>query len=98
MDERRRNGPFRSLDDFAKRVDCRHVNKRALENLARAGAFDRLEGNRRRVVASVEAILRRASLLAEDRQSGQMGLFGGAVRLKKDFVSPASTTGRRPNA
>ncbi|MFO1155116.1 MAG: DNA polymerase III subunit alpha [Rhodospirillales bacterium] len=79
VDERRRNGRFRSLDDFAGRLDCRHANKRQLENLARAGAFDRLDGNRRRVVASVDAMLRRASLLAEDRESGQMGLFGGGA-------------------
>ena len=77
--ERRRHGPFRSLDDFAGRLDCRHANKRQLENLARAGAFDRLEGNRRRVVASVDTMLRRASLLAEDRETGQMGLFGAGA-------------------
>ena len=77
--ERRRNGPFRSLDDFAGRLDSRYANKRQVENLARAGAFDRLDGNRRRVVASVDAMLRRASLLAQDRESGQMGLFGGAA-------------------
>lgn len=76
VEERRRGGAFRSLDDFAGRLDCRYVNKRALENLGRAGAFDRMEANRRRVVASVDAILRRASLLAADRESGQMGLFG----------------------
>ncbi len=77
--ERERNGPFRSLDDFAGRLDCRHANKRQLENLARAGAFDRLDANRRRVVASIDAMLRRASLRAQDRESGQMGLFGSAA-------------------
>ncbi len=48
-EERRANGPFKSLSDFARRVDPRLVNKRAFDNLARAGAFDSLNPNRRQV-------------------------------------------------
>jgi DNA polymerase-3 subunit alpha len=48
-----------------------------LENLARAGAFDNLERNRARVFAGAETILRRAQASAEERDSGQIGLFGG---------------------
>jgi DNA polymerase-3 subunit alpha len=77
VEERQRNGPFRSLADFADRLDVRTVNKRQLENLARAGAFDRLEPSRRRVVDSVDWLMRRASLLAQDRETGQISLFGG---------------------
>ncbi|MBL8659998.1 MAG: DNA polymerase III subunit alpha [Rhodospirillales bacterium] len=75
VEERQRNGPFASLDDFAARVDSRALNRRQLENLARAGAFDRLNRNRRRVFSAVEAILRTAAAAAQDRLSGQLGLF-----------------------
>jgi DNA polymerase-3 subunit alpha len=77
VDERRANGPFTSIADLARRVDPRLLNKRQLENLALAGAFDRLDGNRRRVYEGAEAILRCAAAAAADRGSGQMGLFGG---------------------
>ena len=71
-------GPFRSLAEFAERVDPRLLNKMQIENLAKAGAFDSLEGNRARLVAGAETVLRRAQASAEDRASAQIGLFGGA--------------------
>ena len=76
--ERRANGPYRDVADFARRVDPHNVNKRLIENLARAGAFDRLEGNRRRVFEAAELIMRHANAAASDRDSNQLGLFGGA--------------------
>jgi DNA polymerase III subunit alpha len=76
--ERERGGPFGSLAEFAHRVDPKLLNKMQIENLAKAGAFDSLEGNRARLVAGAEVILRRAQAAAEDRASAQIGLFGGA--------------------
>jgi DNA polymerase III subunit alpha len=77
--------PFADLADLAQRVDPRQLNKMQIENLARAGAFDKLERNRARVFAGAETILRRAQASAEERGSGQIGLFGGgkpeALRL-----------------
>jgi DNA polymerase III subunit alpha len=70
--------PFKSLGDFAARVDPKLLNKMQIENLARAGAFDALEGNRARVFAGSEQLLRRAQAEAEERGSGQISLFGGA--------------------
>jgi len=75
--ERERGGPFRSVADFAGRVDPKLLNKMQIENLAKAGAFDSLEPNRARLVAGSEVILRRAQAAAEDRSSAQIGLFGG---------------------
>jgi DNA polymerase-3 subunit alpha len=69
--------PFADLADFAARVDPRQLNKMQIENLARAGAFDGLERNRARLFAGAETILRRAQSSAEERGSGQIGLFGG---------------------
>jgi DNA polymerase-3 subunit alpha len=70
-------GPFRSLADFAERVDPKLLNKMQIENLAKAGAFDSMEKNRARLVAGAETVLRRAQASAEDRNSAQIGLFGG---------------------
>ena len=70
--------PFESLADFAERVDPKLLNKMQLENLIKAGAFDQLDGNRARLFTSAEMLLKRAQASAEDRGSGQIGLFGGA--------------------
>lgn len=68
--------PFVDLADFAARVDPRQLNKMQIENLAKAGAFDRLEPARARVFNGAETILRRAQARAEEAASGQIGLFG----------------------
>jgi DNA polymerase-3 subunit alpha len=69
--------PFASIAEFAARVDPRQLNKMQLENLVKAGAFDQLEANRARLFAAAETILRRAQALAEEKESGQIVLFGG---------------------
>jgi len=77
VSEREQNGPFESVIDVSRRIDGSHLNKRQLENLARAGAFDRLNPNRKQMYEGVESILRHANASAEERSSEQMGLFGG---------------------
>ncbi|MDA1089993.1 MAG: DNA polymerase III subunit alpha [Proteobacteria bacterium] len=77
--ERQKNGPFKDLFDFAERLDPHAVNKRQMENLVRAGAFDSLTPNRRQVYGAIEALLRHACVANNERDSGQMGLFGGAA-------------------
>ena len=74
----RGSAPFADLADFAARVEPSQLNRMQLENLGKAGAFDTLDGNRARVFAGAETILRRAQARAEERQSGQIGLFGAA--------------------
>jgi len=73
----REAGPFTSLADFASRVTTGQVNKRVVESLIKAGAFDAIETSRARLLAGVETALARAQRMAEDRRAGQMGLFGG---------------------
>jgi len=68
-------GKFKSLSDFARRVDPRLVNKRAFENLARAGAFDSLNPNRRQVVENSDRILGGAQAAQRERESGQVSMF-----------------------
>lgn len=76
--ERRSRGAFRSVQDFAGRVDSRAINKRLLESLVRAGAFDCLEPSRARLFAGIELLLRHAQAAAEARASSQVSLFGPA--------------------
>ncbi|MFA7428641.1 MAG: DNA polymerase III subunit alpha [Rhodospirillaceae bacterium] len=75
--ERDKGGAFRSIQDFAKRVDTKAVNKRLLENLTRAGAFDALESDRAKLFNGIETVMRHAQAAAEERSSDQVSLFGG---------------------
>ncbi len=76
--EARENVSFTSLSEFARRVDPRQVNKKALECLANAGAFDEIEPDRAVASASVEAMLALANRQADERQSRQSALFAEA--------------------
>jgi DNA polymerase-3 subunit alpha len=90
VEERRMGGAFKSLDDFANRVDPKLLNRRQMESLAGAGAFDGIAPERAGVFAVAETILAVASSAEQNRTSGQGGLFGGtetsiaAIKLPKD--------------
>ncbi|RED14054.1 DNA polymerase III subunit alpha [Pontivivens insulae] len=70
--------PFLDLFDFARRVDLRRVGKRPLEMMARAGAFDLLDSNRRKVFESLDRLVAWSAATHEEKNSGQGGLFGDA--------------------
>nr|WP_294550971.1 DNA polymerase III subunit alpha [uncultured Rhodopila sp.] len=80
--------PFADLADFASRVDPRQLNRMQLENLVRSGAFDRLDNNRARLFAGAETILRRSQADQEEKESGQIGLFGGAASKPEPLRLP----------
>jgi DNA polymerase-3 subunit alpha len=67
---------FATLFDLARRVDLRRVGKRPLEMLARAGALDRLEPNRRRVCEGLDALIAYSAAVHDSRAAGQASLFG----------------------
>lgn len=77
IQERSKKGPFKNLFDFCKRVDLRTVNKRVIENLICAGAFDALPGNRAQQFEEAQQIMDKAAAHKKDTATGQMGLFGG---------------------
>ena len=77
IQERSKKGPFKDLFDFCKRVDLRTVNKRVIENLICAGAFDALPGNRAQQFEEAQQIMDKAAAHKKDTATGQMGLFGG---------------------
>jgi len=70
---------FTDLSDFGRRINPRAVNKRVLESLAAAGAFDCIEGNRARAHAAVDALLATAQRTQDDTARGQSELFAGAA-------------------
>lgn len=75
--EREAHGWFESLEDLFRRVPAGTMNRRQLEGLAGAGAFDSLEVNRARVMANADMLLAVADEAERSRSSGQAGLFGG---------------------
>ena len=75
--EVRGDQPFKDLGDFARRVDPRVLNKRTLETLVNAGAFDSLAPRREVAFAAIESVIGTAQALTADRSSGQVSLFGG---------------------
>jgi len=72
--ERRAGGPFAHLEDFARRINARDVNKRVLESLARAGAMDCL-GSRGGVIGGLDRILSLAQQEQRLRETGQTSMF-----------------------
>ncbi|HKT84962.1 MAG TPA: DNA polymerase III subunit alpha [Novosphingobium sp.] len=75
--ERESNGKFASLDDVFRRAPAGSMNRRQLESLAAAGAFDSLEPNRAKVLANADTLLAEADRSSRERNSDQHGLFGG---------------------
>ena len=69
--------PFTSLADFASRINPRLVNKRTLEALIAAGAFDELEPDRARATAAIDAMMALAARTAAAASDGQADIFGG---------------------
>jgi len=74
---RETGGSFKSIYDFCERVDLQQINKRALESLITAGAFDSTQGHRAQLVAAVDGAVSYGQGLQEERKRGQTSLFGG---------------------
>ena len=84
--ERTLGGRYRSLKDFIDRVGSREINKRAVENLIKSGAFDCLEGNRRQKTLIYPMIMDQAAQERKSSVEGQMSLFDFAsAETKQEF-------------
>ena len=77
VDARMQDGDFPTLVEFCERVDLRSANRRVMESLIAAGALDSLEGNRAQQFEALDMALRWAQKAQEDRERGQISLFGG---------------------
>lgn len=75
--ERLSHGPFENLEDIFRRLPAGSMNRKQLEGLAGAGAFDGLEPNRAKIMANVDMLLAVADAANREKASGQGGLFGG---------------------
>jgi DNA polymerase-3 subunit alpha len=89
---REEGGRFRDLFDFVERVDPRMVNRRAIENLARAGAFDTIHPNRNQIITAADDLAAYGQSVAAERASSQASLFGGdhaeAARPRLPKIEP----------
>ncbi len=72
----RKDGPFKSFDDFLKRVDLRILNKRVIDSLIKAGVFDELETNRAKLACNAERLADYYAAEQEKEKMGMMSLFG----------------------
>ena len=75
MEVRGKDGPFCSLTDFCSRVDLRRVNRRVIESLIKAGAFDSFGTRRSQLFAALDQALDQAQSIQKEKMSGQMSLF-----------------------
>ncbi|NDE90372.1 MAG: DNA polymerase III subunit alpha [Alphaproteobacteria bacterium] len=81
--ERRDKGKFKDMFEFSSRLDNRVMNKRQMENLINAGAFDSLHRNRAQLIEHVEMFTRLASAAGYERESGQVSMFGAVENTSK---------------
>jgi DNA polymerase-3 subunit alpha len=89
---RRESGPFTSLEDFCSRVDLRLVNRRVIESLIKAGAFDSLGGTRAGLLAALDQAMEAGQRRQREREEGQGSLFealGGDEPVAKPAATPA---------
>ena len=63
VEERDKNGKYKSIEDFVSRLDTNLINKRQLEGLIKGGAFDSLDKNRRKLFSSVDSLIKFASFV-----------------------------------
>ncbi len=88
MAERSENGPFKSLDDFCRRMSGKEMNRRAVESLIRAGAFDSLGSTRRAMISALDGVLGGIANDGRRNIDGQMDLFGGEEQARSGVVIP----------
>lgn len=93
IDERQKNGPFKSFTDFCLRLNGQKVNKRVLESLIKVGAFDQF-GERNAILAGIDAIKEVCDKHNKKLSSGQFGLFDG----QKDTNTVIDIQDKFPNA
>ena len=91
IEEREKNGPFKSLEDFCSRLDTKSVNKKTMESLVKAGAFDFTKEDRANMFARLDQVLASAASMQKDRKAGQGGLFDD-FDLGKSKQGPAKQT------
>lgn len=76
VNERNKKGPFKDLSDFIHRVDARQINRRQIEQLVKAGAFDCMDKARGKLFANIDTMISHIAASTELKNSAQNSLFG----------------------
>ena len=95
VDEREKNGKFKSLTDFIDRVSSKDVNKLQLEGLVKAGVFDEFEKDRNKIMVSIPKIIQKIKNINEEKDSHQTSLFDDNKSEKNNFEFDTATTWKR---
>jgi len=89
-EERKLNGKFKSVTDFLKRVNSKDINKKSMESLAKAGAFDQFE-ERNKLLQNMEKLLEYSRDIHKNKQNGQKGLFDSSANFSSGItLGPAA--------
>ena len=92
VNERERNGEFKSLIDFIERVDSKDINKLQLEGLVKAGVLDVFENDRNKILNSIPKIIQQVKNINEDKFNNQSNLFENNIKNEFDYVQINSWT------
>ena len=91
INEREKNGTFKSLTDFMNRVNAKDVNKLQLEGLVKAGVFDEFDKDRNKILNSIPKIIQQIKNINDDKDSRQSNLFGDQENNLEEFEFLPST-------
>ena len=86
VSEREKNGNYQSFENFVSRCESKVLNKRLVENLIYAGAFDCFGKNRSQLIAIYDELIDRVMIIAKQRESDQMSLFGDLLGEDVNFT------------
>ena len=87
INERLKNGKFKSVNDFLNRVNPKDINKLQLEGLVKAGAFDNLNLNRHSLFNSIPNFITKSKNIFENKATNQIDLFGESESQDDDIIS-----------
>ena len=80
------NGKFKSINDFVERINPKDINKLQLEGLVKAGAFDKINKNRKSLFISIPNLITKSKNLFENKSANQIDLFGETIE-KENLLS-----------
>ncbi len=84
--ERIKNGKFKNISDFIKRINPKNINKLQLEGLVKAGAFDEINNNRQALFNSIPNIILKSKINFENKMDSQINLFDDEFESNDDFL------------
>ena len=85
IDEREKNGKFKSIIDFINRVDVKDVNKLQLEGLVKSGALDEFDPDRNKILHSIPKLIQKIKNVNIDKSNNQTNLFSNDSDIKSGF-------------